>query len=59
MKTVLVAATLAALAAFNLSPASAGQYSPPAASSGTGHWEWQYHYAGHHPRYQGYWAWVK
>jgi Spy/CpxP family protein refolding chaperone len=64
MKTLFFAAAIAALTALNLSAASAAQYGPPTASSGapsssTGHWEWQYHYAGHHPRYQGYWAWVK
>ncbi|HXO03186.1 MAG TPA: hypothetical protein VN900_14095 [Stellaceae bacterium] len=59
MKTLLFAATIAAVAALNLSAASAAQYGPQSASSGTGHYEWQYHYAGHHPRYQGGWVWVK
>ena len=64
MKTLFFAATIAALTALNLSAASAGQYGAPAASSGagpsaTGHWEWQYHYEGHHPRYEGHWVWVK
>ena len=22
-------------------------------------YEWQYHYVGHHPRYEGYWALVR
>ena len=59
MKTLFFAAAIAALTALNLSPASAAQYGAPAVSNGAGHWEWQYHYAGHHPRYQGYWVWVK
>jgi hypothetical protein len=60
MKTLLLAAGLVALAAAaNLSPASAAQYSAPAAASGTPHWEWQYHYVGHHPRYTGGWVLVR
>jgi hypothetical protein len=41
----------------NLSPASAAQYGKP--STGTPHWEWQYHYVGHHAHYQGDWVLVK
>jgi hypothetical protein len=59
MKTLFFAATIAVLAALNLSPASAAQYGQPAVATGTGHWEWQYHYVGHHPRYEGHWVWVK
>jgi hypothetical protein len=59
MKTLFFAAAIAALTALNLSSASAAQYGAPAVSSGTGHWEWQYHYEGHHPRYEGHWVWVK
>lgn len=60
MKTLLFAAVALAFAsAANLSPVSAAQYGAPAAASGAGHWEWQYHYVGHHPRYEGHWVWVK
>ena len=27
--------------------------------SATAHYEWQYHYAGHHPRFEGHWALVQ
>ena len=58
MKTLLAAASAVALAVvMNFSPASAAQYST--ATVGTPHYEWQYHYVGHHPHYQGYWALVK
>jgi hypothetical protein len=57
MKALVFAATIAALAVFNLSPASAGQYSQP--SQGTWHYEWQYHYVGHHPHYEGGWVLTK
>jgi len=58
MKTLLVAVSAVALSAvLNLSTASAGQYGQP--SAGTGHWEYQYHYTGHHPHYRGDWVWVK
>ncbi|MBV9552885.1 MAG: hypothetical protein JO032_08855 [Alphaproteobacteria bacterium] len=60
MKTLLATVSAFAIAAVvSLSPASAAQYSPQATASGTPHWEWQYHYAGHHPRYQGHWVWVQ
>ena len=59
-KSIFAAAAVAALAAVvNLTPASAAQYGSPTVSSGQGHWEWQYHYVGHHARYEGYWVWVK
>ena len=57
MKTLVFAATIAAVAALNWSPASAAQYGTP--STGTPHYEWQYHYVGHHPRYEGGWVLVK
>jgi hypothetical protein len=58
MKTSLfAAAVLAAVAAFNISPAAAAQYGTP--STGTPHYEWQYHYTGHHPHYTGGWVLVK
>jgi hypothetical protein len=58
MKTLLVAVSAVALSAIlNLSTASAAQYSQP--SAGAGHWEWQYHYVGHHPDYKAGWVWVK
>jgi len=58
MKTLIAAASAVALAAImNLSPASAAQYS--GAAAGTPHYEWQYHYVGHHPRYEGGWVLVK
>jgi Spy/CpxP family protein refolding chaperone len=57
MKALVFAATVAAVAALNLTPASAAKYGPPTA--GTPHWEWQYHYVGRHPHYQAGWALVK
>ena len=58
MKMLMFAvATLVFAAAANLSPASAAQYGAP--SRGTPHYEWQYHYAGHHPEYRGGWVLVK
>lgn len=29
------------------------------ATTGAPHYEWQYHYAGHHPRYEGHWVLVR
>lgn len=57
MKTLIFAAAIAAVAALNLTPASAAQYGQP--STGTPHYEWQYHYTGHHPQYRGGWVLVK
>jgi len=60
MKTLVFAATVAAIAAMQLSSsASAAQYGAPTATTGTPHYEWQYHYVGHHPRYEGGWVLVK
>ena len=61
MKTLLLASTVAALvAAMNLSPASAAEpQNGSLTATGTSHYEWQYHYVGHHPRYEGHWVWVK
>jgi hypothetical protein len=59
MKTsLLAAAVIASAALFNLSPASAARYQAPN-TAGTWHYEWQYHYVGHHPRYQGDWVLVR
>jgi hypothetical protein len=73
MKNLLLAATALVFAA-NLSPASAakllqatpGQLFPqidasgsPATGVGTPHYEWQYSYVGHHPRYEGHWVLVR
>ena len=58
MKTFFLAASTLALAlALNLTPASAAQYGQP--STGTPHYEWQYHYTGHHPHYSAGWVLVK
>ncbi|HTZ35978.1 MAG TPA: hypothetical protein VMB84_08130 [Stellaceae bacterium] len=58
MKTLLTTLGVVALAAIlNTSPAAAGQYGQP--STGTWHYEWQYHYVGHHAHYQGDWVLVK
>ena len=58
MQRLLVAvAAIAFTTAAYLAPASAAQYGQP--STGTPHWEYQYHYVGHHPHYQGDWVWVK
>jgi hypothetical protein len=58
MKTLIATVSAIALAVIvNVSPASAAHYGPPA--TGTPHYEWQYHYVGHHPHYQGDWVLVK
>ena len=72
MKIRLAAAALAALAA--LPPASALADGPRASSSNSiarpienqphaqlakPHYEWQYHYVGHHPRFEGHWVLVQ
>ena len=57
MKSLVFASVVAALTALNLSPASAAQYAQ--ASTSTPHYEWQYHYVGHHPQYRGGWVLVK
>ena len=31
---------------------------PPYGQSAPAHYEWQYHYVGHHPRYEGHWVLV-
>jgi hypothetical protein len=60
MKTLFVAAGAFALAAaLNLTPALAARYQAPAVATGTPHYEWQYHYVGRHPRYQGDWVLVR
>jgi hypothetical protein len=60
MKTLFAAMGAFVLtAAVNLAPASAARYDVPAASTGTPHYEWQYHYVGHHPEYRGGWVLVK
>lgn len=32
---------------------------PLGGPSAVPHYQWQYHYVGHHPRLEGYWALVK
>lgn len=67
MKNLSVAAGAVAIAAFvAASPVFAADPQPAGRNAtaqqgapSTGHWEWQYHYVGHHPRYQGDWVWVK
>jgi len=60
MKTLIAAVGAFVLtAAVNLAPASAARYDAPAATTGTPHYEWQYHYVGHHPRYEGGWVLVR
>jgi len=44
--------TQAAAAVPAVSPVAAARLSSP-------HYEWRYHYAGHHPEYRGYWALVQ
>ena len=72
MRTVLFA--IAATFAVALSAASAladgprassgtavsqtAQRQPISGRAATPHYEWQYHYAGHHPRYEGHWVLV-
>lgn len=59
MKTLLVAAAVLGLTSVaSLSPAQA-QNTPAGASNGAPHYEWQYHYVGHHPRYEGHWVLVQ
>lgn len=64
------AATLAVVAAVSLSPAMAQGPRPssssqegflslpvdPSAANTIPHYEWQYHYAGRHARWRGYWV---
>jgi hypothetical protein len=72
MKRVFVAAAAAALgtaiylpAAFAGDTTAAAELSrtadqgTAAGSSQAPRCEWQYHYVGHHPRYEGYWALVR
>jgi hypothetical protein len=60
MKILIATVSAIALAAIvNVSPAAAAQYGPPTATSGNPHYEWQYHYVGHHPHYQGDWVLVR
>ncbi len=70
MKTLLLDAAVATFAAAaNLAPvfaadpqnnlsSSATNGSPDAAASPS-HYEWQFHYVGHRPRYEGHWVLVK
>jgi len=57
--SVLAAAIIVSAALASLSPALAARYDTPAATTGTPHYEWQYHYVGHHPHYQGGWVLVR
>ena len=63
MKTLMLAAIAVVFAAAaTLSPAAmAAQAITSGApnATGTAHYEWQYHYVGHHARYEGYWALVR
>jgi hypothetical protein len=68
MKRVFVAAAAAALGtAIYLPAAFAGAAGSSAVAtqvavagaSQAPRYEWQYHYVGHHPRYEGYWALVR
>ena len=72
---LLTAAAMAFAAVVGLSPVSATEPNgngnawagdPQTAGSGSSgtvvrhpHYEWQYHYVGRHPRWQGYWALVR
>ena len=72
MKRVFVAAAAATLGTAIYLPAafagdtiasaamsrSADQGAAPSPSRAA-RYEWQYHYVGHHPRYEGYWALVR
>lgn len=71
----LAIGALAFAAAVNLTPAAAQTAAPEnhtgynvartadGATSqtaiGTPHWQWQYHYAGRHARYEGHWVLVR
>lgn len=71
MKTLLLASAVALTVGSSLSPAfaegprpSGHDDFPPSAynlvqPSQAGHWDWQYHYAGRHNRYEGQWVWVR
>ena len=63
MKRVFVAAAAAALGtAIYLPSAFAGDTGSSAVTTEVApapSYEWQYHYVGHHPRYEGYWALVR
>jgi Sec-independent protein secretion pathway component TatC len=59
MKRVFVAAAAAALGtAIYLPVAFAGATGSGAVTSQAPRYEWQYHYVGHHPRYEGHWVLV-
>ena len=70
MKSLLLAATTVAfVTAINLSPASAAKLlaptpgqvfsQPTGTTTGSAHYEWQYHYVGRHARYEGHWVFVR
>ena len=72
---LLAAATVAFAAVMNLPPAVAAAANgngsawpgylqatgsgPSGAATRAPHYEWQYHYAGRHPRWQGHWVLVR
>jgi hypothetical protein len=35
------------------------EYTKPPEGAGPAHWEWQFHYVGHGPKWQGHWVSVK
>jgi hypothetical protein len=73
MKTMMFAAAATLAVALGAASASAegprassgnaifqtAEKQPVVARSAAPHYEWQYHYVGHHPRLEGYWALVR
>ena len=75
MKTVSLATAMAVVLATAINIAQAAADGPRASSSNAivgaadsnspsrvaaaSHYQWQYHYVGRHPRWEGYWALVK
>jgi hypothetical protein len=66
---LLTAVAVVFAGAANLSPVSAAKLieptpgqvfsQPTAPATGSPHYEWQYHYVGHHARYEGHWVLVR
>jgi hypothetical protein len=60
MKTLMLAVVFAATATLSVAAMAAQPVNNATPNAtGTAHYEWQYHYVGHHARYEGYWALVR
>ena len=60
--TAALALTLSAASALADGPRASGSTTIPQSAaqepSASPHYVWQYHYVGHHPRYEGHWVLV-